>query len=482
MKLRDFLRKSLAREHSDNPSAHGTHGPWAHFLHHLQVAAVVASVVTVLHHLGWLGWLDATVLRVLYKAPAAVQLEPPGDLPRIVLIGDRLFEDEFGQASPLARDKLARLLQLIVDQRPAVLAIDLDLSPGPGDDQAAQQGLDGLILAAADSGIRVVLPLPLPVASPTSQTTKFAWMRRLCATPGIDFGLVDILIHSGSVLQFEARAPSLGILAAAEIGGHKPPEEGLCAKVREPDGRWAKVLLGKAYGDSLQKRYEFGSHPRQFNSRFLAHVGQLTRRLESLDDLQTSSTDGPAPLTGRTVFLGSGYSVKELFPMPLVDAPNGLLEGVAIHAAVYASSREPVTAVEGALAYWLDLLLGILAATLFARTWQHYRNANDAWRHQGRIRDYAANACWLGLNFVLLVIVAYLCLVLAGNLFYPCNVWINPGPILLGVFVKFMLASRSEADDQRFQQTPAARRLHQGVTAIVILSGWVFIVLHHLHH
>ncbi len=106
--------------------------------HHFKAAIFVASCVVILNFCHLLDGLDIATFQL-----AVPQLFKASRLPddysnkfgsaKVITINDKLYETRFKQSSPLDRCELYDIFEKILSgpNKPKVLAVDLDLSPGP---------------------------------------------------------------------------------------------------------------------------------------------------------------------------------------------------------------------------------------------------------------------------------------------------------------------------------------------------------------
>jgi len=451
----------------------------AGFGHHLLVALVVASVVAVLHWRGALGWLDAVMLSAAASVQAKASWSPEGsgrhdEMPVVVMIGEALYEREFRQTSPLDREKLAQFLRTTLqrgERPPATLVIDLDLSPVPGDERA-QSKLDQALGDLVRAGTHLLIPLPGRVETSELQHLKFSWLQKVCSwnrpdkTAGVTLALPQVREHFGRVVQYDTRQLGLGVVAA------KPARaDHLCERVRTDPEQWRKPFVSTFFDARVFQDGQGSLQP--FNAHFF-------RRLD--DNLVVADSLGVAADTGgRTVFLGGAYDDKDRFLTPL-DPAGSKIEGVAVHAATWFSVMHPVDVKHGIETFLLDVLLGLLIGYLFGWTWGWYRMAQTTGPGSSPTRHYLTTRGLLLLNLAVFALLIVLFMSLAADYFYPRNYWVNPGPIILGVFVKFLIASHGQ--DHASHHHAADRRprwgrwLDNGVTASIILAG-IWAAIHH---
>lgn len=460
------------------------------FVHHLRAALAVGSVVTLLHAAGLLGWLDAVMLRMVSGAQPLVVTDARtavADMPHVLLIGSKLYEEEFGQSSPLAPAKLAALLHSLMAHStavPATLVIDIDVSPSPLEtaDDPGRHALDLALDALLSRGTRVVLPLPIRASSSALQDKKFGWMQRLCmlnqppSRGRLVFGLVEIVTNQGVVTQFDRTLPSLGMVAT-DSGERRS----LCHLALAPDDRWKQALLSNDFDNRALGLSREKPLLRPFNSRFFAAA---TAQVNVLDSLELSAQQ-TARIAGASVFLGGAYSHQDRFITPF-DGLQRSVEGAVLHAATFYSLQHPVSSVEGVLAFALDVVLGVLLGYCFSASWSWHHLCKLRARHFETMTAQLRPRLSLAFNVVLVVALIVLSLLLAHTLFYPLNLWINPGPIVIGVFAKSVLASHMaggpHTDHDLGPLAPAVARLRfwdQVGLALLVGLALVVLISHH---
>ena len=445
-------------------------------VHHLLVALSVAAIVHVLEHYRALNWLDSLMLRIASHASAGSgDSTLPADMPVVLQIGDLLYEREFAQASPLNRGKLGTLIGELANKGPRTLVVDIDLSPGlrgagcPNTDQPAARGTEAEgqgphVPLATDSpcsedqialnqllaklgntpNMRLILATPVPVAAPELWREKAKWMASLCgnAPParGVQFAFVHTPLSQHEVLRFETRFPSLGPYAAWMERAQPTRSKLPCEYVRtNPDS--AVFLQRQTNPEALLDAEDFRGQ-RPFNARFFGMLEYQTKTiglLQAVADLE--AIDKKLPLSGRTVFFGGGYGSHDEFATAF-----GTQNGVALHAAAYYSMLHGVSKPKDWAAFAIDILIGIAMGYLFHASWSRYnRAAALAPLEAGAPAhwpSYFRARAWLMANFALMLGLVVLLAYLSGWLLRS-DLWVNPGPVIIGVFIKTILASRA---------------------------------------
>lgn len=413
-------------------------------LHHGYVALVLVAFTLILEHHGWINWLDSLSLRVASSVTLGVSKKPRNgqlvdkDRPLTVLIADEMFEREFNQESPLDRAVLADLLGPILGSKPSALAIDLDLSPGPGaGDDSRQLQLDDFLMRSAKGGLNIVVTAPFPVSLDSLILEKYAWMRKLCDA-GIDFAFPYLLEMQGTVLRYPAELETLGRVAArGQSGDHYP--NALCNVVRR----------GVEHAAFLSKEF-----PVDYSSQFDNLAAQRPLNPAFFDDVQAVMVSGqadlaPLDLPGRVIVLGAGFNPNDQF-----NTAFGPQKGAVLHAATIFSELHP-TRVSHTFSILLDLLLGVAAGFVFHAVWHRFHlnqqrsSALGNWppSHYFAARAWLLVSCLIFLGLVALV-------TLSSAWLFRHNLWNNPGPMIGGFFVKTLIASRPHAQHAEALEAP----------------------------
>jgi len=410
-----------------------------HALHHFMVALVLASVLLICEMHGVLNWLDSLTLRTvgaieLNASDDSATVDVDADRPISLLISDEYFEEVFHQESPLNRHELTRLIKRIVDARPSVIAIDLDLSPGPEGAllNEGQSALDDLILSTLkNEKIPVVLVTPFPVASDALFRVKHAWLNKMCLG-GVRVALPDVTLSQGLALRYAYDQPTLGLVASAQISHvSRAKTKDLCEDVVK--GAERSLFLSKAYAIEDAVGADAFDRQRPINTDFLRR-GASSQRLLRTDSGALSMEE----LSGHPVFLGSQFDSRDKFKTSLGSVP-----GTVLHAATFYSDRHPTHVQTHGRALAIDLIFGVVAGFLFGELWRRVNSAVRQLEAQSEnLRIWVIARGWqFAAFFTLFAWLAALFISSAWLLSH--NSWNNPGPMVLGVFVKTLLASRA---------------------------------------
>ena len=166
-------------------------------------------------------------------------------------------------------------------------------------------------------------------------------------------------------------------------------------------------------------------------------------------------------------------------------------------AAAYFSTLEHVGAVEGWIGFVIEVIVGVAFGFLFHRSWSAWerararlRAADDrTWRapYRDARLGLLANLALLPLSVVVVVLLSAWALI-------PNNVWLNPGPIVIGMFLKSLLGSRGAAEHEKPATCPdgahdghapsapaAAHKVDRFLAWALIAAAIAMLLAHSLH-
>ena len=399
--------------------------------------------------------------------------------PRVLAIGldlDPYFDD------PLLNHPECNYPILPIRDKPNVAAASLapcDL-PGVNPDSSRQyvawalQGRASLrnTLEAVSQDTTLVLtapPLPLTVRAfddvvrledPVADRIllrRVAWTASLCEISDVHVALR--LPERGDALTFARNEPSLGNivwqvsrLSRAEGSTRQAvfttPVVDACDALR---GGGAGVLQvgGRTDARLVQNLEAVAGQPGRssvgiLSGRYyetLAHHGFAS--IEYVRPGQSLSRMIPPGLRDRIVFLGDDAYLTRVLHVnrtPEID----------LQAAVYYSNLHGVVGLKHAGAFVLEVVLGALFGVVFAMSWASYRTskvrmdevpATSLAELRTKAPFYLRARGWLAWNLVLLAGIVWV-MFYAANWLLRHDIWINPVPLVVGMSLKGLLASR----------------------------------------
>jgi hypothetical protein len=453
-------------------------------LHHLLLALTLASIMVIAARSPIYFQFDLLTHALLSyyglggdaeSGERKTPLEPVSEdlkavLPHFVVASPRL-EALMSNHPGATRRYDTDVLAAILSQRPRVVAVsNLDLAPWnePGEDpdaSADQAQADDVLDGAAARGTQVILSFPLPKPQwPSLESYRIAWIVKRCAA-GVLFGIPalglrhDGVIDEGSML-YRQHYPSLGVVAA-EVASRRTASEraadsraGLvCELAKEADGdvkKFMDMLVAKTdlsdetanSSEELNREIRFVNH-QFFRALPAAKFSRLDYgRLEN-------GRDGifpPDVLPGEVVFWSSNVS-SGVERTAAGDAP-----GYFRDALVYFSERRPIARASHAVAFLADVLLGVILGYLFAFLWRRYAIAAEILNRVALLPARRKLVAWIKARIWLVVAIGVLpvilwLLLLAAEWWTLRGQWLNPLPIVVGMFIDGLMQSRQRAGD-----------------------------------
>jgi hypothetical protein len=496
-------------------------------LHHVLLAATIASVTILLEQMPFFGafdivtrgllsyaqaWKDERIREETLRKGFRIDWNPDaaGDRPLVIFVEQ--FPAQASDARMHPTRFAAELIRAVASQRPAALAIDLELDPffddprlndprcdylaaptreaavgwprlGPcewsadPDGRALRASLDGRagllqVLHEAANVTPVVVtapPLPLTVKAfdrvvdsgdPVEErilARRLGWMLDLCGMPNVRVALR--LPEKPTGITFTRNVPTLGNVVWQVTRSPRPPFDvrlvqftpdvvdgcapfrafptirlvsGLAetrelvhriARVAERPGPGSVGTISSRYYETLANGFFVNVRSRPPG----APVGDLV----------------PRGLRDRIVFLGDDGVLTKVLHLDHVPA-------VDYHAAVFYSNLHGAFGLKHAAAFLLDVALGSLLGILLTWSWRAYGRARVRMDQMSAatVRGLLAKApLYLRARGVLLgnlVLLGGLTWVMfaAANVLLRHDVWINPLPLVVGMSIKGLLASR----------------------------------------
>ncbi|MFO1324022.1 MAG: hypothetical protein U1F15_08135 [Burkholderiales bacterium] len=460
--------------------------PWI-ALHHVMLALTLASLMVVVERSRYFFAADLVSHALLSytglnarrgdagvppPSPAADAVSPDlrAVLPHFVVPGPR-FESYMARNLQFLREFDADVLAGILAAQPRVLAVsNLDIEPGgrifdDPDEQDAQRRVDRLLDDALAGGTRVILSVPFPGRPSPLTTLRFRWMAQRCER-GVLFAMPDPDLRRGGVIDdgamlYRYRYPSLGVVAAAVVsaqarGEATPPLRArlLCELAKRHDGD-AEAFMDELFArtdpdrraseTSETLRREIGFVNQEF---FRAYPSARVSPFELVDLPDGRMRPKPPEIARDDVVFWSSNLASGMERTAAGEAP-----GYFRDALVYFSERRPLTRASHLVAFLSDVALGIALGYLFGYLWRRYAIAAAILARiplQPAPRKLAA---WLRARGWLVVAIGVLPLILwialsAAGYGAVRGVWLNPLPIVVGMFIDGLLSSRQRAGDR----------------------------------
>ncbi len=443
--------------------------PWTkELIGHVFAAVFFASLGVFLHEYHLLSWLDALFLRFASSSVPSINPGPQKVSPPVVVgIGDRYYENEFNQVSPLSRRELKKIISHIAASRPRVIAIDFDLSPGPsakpentGSDRVIkdytveESELYNYLLTEKPLDVQIVLQLPFPVYDEKLSNRKLEWMKRLCEN-GIEFGRVSIHSEFGMATNIR-RGPdrlSCSVYRMKQERLSNPDADEICVRDQNAKNGNNKSQNGEpvtSYTVPICELFE-NQPSNNTQSSFPPKAEQLLFPLieEPRDDESFAPInfnfvrnfkfhevmklqDIPANLTGDVVFLGGVYGDSDQFNTPVGEE----IPGVMLLAGDYYSLLRSIEETHEIAVYIMEILFGIVFGFAFTWGWKlYFIRMYPVFQGSPGASVIGSTAFYLGA----IVISLFVILAILGIFAYSsANLmargwWLNPAPMVLGM-------------------------------------------------
>lgn len=419
------------------------------FIHHAVAAVMLATLMLFLEGRHVLEWLDGAMLRATSDATASqIRAADPGPQyrPSIVDIDGAAFRKVFGERSPLDRGRLQELLMRLPLDPGKVLALDIDLSPAIHEGVLAARPLDQLLDRLARSGLAIVLVLP----DPSADNANLGWIRARCGA-GIHFASAALTERMGAITRVSSNLPTLAAVTLELAAARKAAPERLqvSAPAHRPEGLADRLCRAASDADSEYSLFsaaaETGQHGAEPETRPLHPMAAAMRYLApSLSDVvlrDGRASPGENASLGNVIFVGGSYDVHDTF-----RTVDGDMPGLYVHAASFTSLAMNTGQASHLQMFVADVVLGIILGVLFGGMWHYY----------SKVEENAAKGLTLSTRWTIKPVLVFersrLCLLLcwavpvllalgfalAAHWLLAKGWWLNPGPIILGMFLHSM--------------------------------------------
>gem|GEM_PF-1546413 len=334
----------------------------------------------------------------------------------VILISNQLFEKEFNSITPLNKDRLSILVKTILEKKPKSLIFDLDISPDYDffkNEQNLNQELY-TILADYANELPIVLPYVFIAQTNENKNLKSLWIDKICKE-NIKFALPFISNELGSVLQYRHYKNQTSIFSYKLNNNEKV--SGICNS-----GNYQNIeyILSEN-----EKKYHTGkTMPINYHK-----INNSTMVLDNFNDIEKYD------FKDKTIFLGGGYGFGDKYL-----TPYGEKFGVEILNAIYYTQSHKInhaSAITTLIVF--DISIGLSFGFLIAYLLKKRQNANI----QSKITLY---------NMTLLltiVLFSFLSLWISASIFHDFYLWLNPIPILVGMFIDSIMGlGEKEINDE----------------------------------
>lgn len=383
---------------------------------------VIASAVHVLNEFSFTEILLRPINMLAYVL--AANFDRPGENSRdetikVVRVGinSRHNIDAYQGRYPFPRERLYEDLKRIYDAKPALLAIDLDLSPtvqvikqrnqtagaSRQEEVVGQAKIDKLLDENAD---RTILIDPFLIADPSSEEdrARSEWKKERLAK-GVSFGSSYLTTTFGVVIGYESTRRDFGNILGCRLNGTRASKAS-CDASPEPTEYFETKI-----------RYRL--------------LDQYSRTVEF-----STREDALKEISGKYVIFGAKFGDDDLHL-----TPHSRKYGMDVHTAIALSYSEMLgRSALGRIflatrqylgAFVVDIIAGVLFGGLAHKLWERYfegiRGGAQSMPNWGSY----VHVIKLGFLFVVLVVALLVLSVFALGF----GMWLSPVPIAIGMMI-----------------------------------------------
>ncbi len=402
-------------------------------------------------------WLSSNELPELKESSAI-----PGNS-QIVMINNRAYEAIFNQSSPLDREKLKVIVSdiLLEGNHPKVLAIDLDLSPGPND--ASTHPLYQFLRESTQT--QIVLIFPQAVYTPRAIEVKSEWISEMCKEQHIHFVSPYIPSSGGSVLRYWSATNAFANQVKAAFENKKGREDGdLCLLTKEDLEIRLNALL-KNLGIGQKGKESASKEEKLLNFKFPSALYLQTLDLQAeseKDKTSRLSLKNNIEMKDQVVFLGGSYGTSDRY-----ETPVGEFFGVYLHAASYFSLSNDVSLLPKKAIPFVEYLAAIFLSMFLGLTFF-------------KLYSFLAGKTFLVAMFTHLLMHPVLIMIflsVSALILYRFNLWLDSALLVIGteIYAKIMDIAESNTDKATvISRIPQRVRLI--VYCLIVGCSWVLLV------
>lgn len=360
----------------------------------------------------------------------------------VVLISNKMFEKESNYKAPFDKKVMTDVITKIAQDKPKALVLDFDISPyynftNPRNDYLTNPLYIKLKEMAKD--IPVIVPFLFMGETDENNMLKLFWIRDMCSA-NIHFATPLVSSEIGIVLQYNDYKQQMNLLVDDLLKGKET--KSLCQRIETlTDFNLKKIK------DGVVKEYHQSEKlPINFQA-----INNSTINIDTASDLDKYD------LKDKTVYLGSGYGFTDLFV-----TPYGEKYGVEIHSAIYHSLNNQIAPANITISVISDIAIGVFFGMFLS------------WTIAKRANIQTTNGLIFN-NLAIVFIVAFFIMIsmyLSAVLFHSIFIWLNPIPIIIGMFIDMMIG----LDHKEFKDSLKTNWLKVGGKIIFVLVGILSVI------
>jgi hypothetical protein len=322
-----------------------------------------------------------------------------------VLITNKLFEKGFNSKTPLDKDKIAYFIEEIIKQSPKSIIFDLDISPDYNFGAKEQQSKTKLyeLLKNNSSNVDIVLPFAFFSQTIENQNLKYNWVKEMC-NANIKFAFPLLTNEIGSVSQYFEDPYHVSLILNNQIR-----KEDLCDYTKNNKYQIEDIInIFKVQSKSYTKK------PINYQK-----INSSTINIDSFEDINKYN------FNNKVIFLGGSYGFGDSYLTPYGDK-----YGVEILNAIYYSLNHSI---EKSNVYLTLIIYDIIMGFSFGYILNLLLNSRENIESKKML-------FYNNLKLISLIVFFYfMSLYISGYLFHNLYMWMNPVPLLIGMFLDGIL-------------------------------------------
>jgi hypothetical protein len=358
-----------------------------------------------------------------------------------LIIDDLYYERHFNSSSPLDTKELTYILEKIAIQKPKTIILDFDISPdfnfNDSKTDFEARDIDMALAKIQANGVKVLLPFSFTAATDENKKLKQSWFEYICSKD-IGLGIPTVKENFGVSLLYTNFSGHISNLA------YSNDTSSICSKILSPD----KIDIIKEEFETIinqeKKELSINFTGIQKRSFYLSNKNQL----DTLD------------IKDKTVFLGGsyGYSDKYLIPSAKVN-------GVEILEAIYYTLSHKIEEADIYLSSFIDILNGLIFGwilnSLLRLRKEQFSKANYERYALLNVSIFGLLIFWIGLS-----------LQISATVFESFYIWLNPIPIVFGMFLDAIFTATSlEGTKKIHLHKPFKSYISSALRVIFVLVG-----------
>lgn len=334
-----------------------------------------------------------------------------------LIIDDLYYERHFDSSSPLDTKELAFILEKIAIQKPKTIVLDFDISPDfnfkNSKNKFEPREIDILLSKIQMSGINVLLPFSFTAATDENKKLKQNWFEYICSKD-IELGIPTVKENFGVSLLYSNFSEHISNLA------YSNDTSSICSKILSPN----KIDIVKEEFETIinqeKKELSINFTGIQKRSFYLSNKNQL----DTLD------------IKDKTVFLGGSYGYSDKYLIPGTE-----VNGVEILEAIYYTLSHKIEEADIYLSSFIDIVNGLIFGwilnSLLRLRKQQFSKAHYERYALLNVSIFGLLIFWIGLS-----------LQISATVFESFYIWLNPIPIVFGMFLDSIFTATSLEDEK----------------------------------